>query len=336
MNYKELLYNKDAALTFFPRLAVIFNKYDDIESERIFCETGEKRKSDKSGLSKAIVINQLNYWLGINQKSGNNFRDGYYWTYNTYQMWADNDFVFWSADTVKRVFTSLEKIGVVVSTSAYNKLGLDKTKWYRIDYDRLQEIIDTVEEYEKSRSVQPASSKRATCTVEEGNVPRRGGQPAPSNTIDYTETSSETTSESMRVCSFSGEKEVSPSSEGGTLSPTVTKAIDEAMTEEGESTDSFCRAELKDIAEYFVSEYARTQGKPHKPLTRPAISNIVYNYLHQDEDEYGIMDDVLTLDQYIPLIDMYMQTNYREGIEKSLSHFMSGSIRRNLKAKLIE
>ena len=187
MNYKELLYNKDAALTFFPRLAVIFNKYDDIESEKVFRETGEKRKSDKSGLSKAIVINQLNYWLGINQKSGNNFRDGYYWTYNTYQMWADNDFVFWSADTVKRVFTSLEKIGVVVSTSAYNKLGLDKTKWYRIDYDRLQEIIDTVEEYEKSRSVQPAPSKRATCTVEEGNVPHRGGQLAPSNTIDYTE-----------------------------------------------------------------------------------------------------------------------------------------------------
>ena len=336
MNYKELLYNKDAALTFFPRLAVIFNKYDDIESERIFRETGEKRKSDKSGLSKAIVINQLNYWLGINQKSGNNFRDGYYWTYNTYQMWADNDFVFWSADTVKRVFTSLEKIGVVISTSAYNKLGLDKTKWYRIDYDRLQEIIDTVEEYEKSRSVQPASSKRATCTVEEGNVPRRGGQLAPSNTIDYTETSSETTSESMRVCSFSAEKEVSPSSEGGTLSPTVTKAIDEAMTEEGESPDSFCRAELKDIAEYFVSEYARTQRKPHKPITRPAISNIVYNYLHQDEDEYGIMDDVWMLDQYIPLIDMYMQARYREGTEKSLSHFMSGSIRRNLKAKLIE
>lgn len=36
MNYKELLYNKDAALTFFPRLAVIFNKYDDIESEKAF------------------------------------------------------------------------------------------------------------------------------------------------------------------------------------------------------------------------------------------------------------------------------------------------------------
>ena len=138
------------------------------------------------------------------------------------------------------------------------------------------------------------------------------------------------------VCSFSREKEVSPSSKGGTLSPTIIKAIDEAMMEEGESPDSGYGAELKDIAEYFVNEYARTQGKPHKPLTRPAISNIVYNYLHQDEDEYGIMDDVWTLDQYIPLIDMYMQTNYRDGIEKSLSHFMSGYIRRNLKAKLIE
>jgi predicted transcriptional regulator len=154
--------------------------------------------------------------------------------------------------------------------------------------------------------------------------------------IQNTKRENKKENKSMRVCSFSLEKEVSPSSKGGTLSPTIIKAIDEAMTEEGETPVSSFREELKDITEYFVNEYARTQGKPHKPLTRPAISNIVYNYLHQDEDEYGIMDDVWTLDQYIPLIDMYMQTNYRDGIEKSLSHFMSGSIRRNLKAKLIE
>ena len=140
----------------------------------------------------------------------------------------------------------------------------------------------------------------------------------------------------MEYAFFPEEKKVSPTSESGKLSPTIIKAIDEEMTEEGESPASSYREELKGIAEYFLNEYARTQGKPHKPLTRPAISNIVYNYLHQDEDEYGIMDDVWTLDQYIPLIDMYMQTNYRESIEKSLSHFMSGSIRRNLKAKLIE
>ena len=330
MNYKELLYNKDAALTFFPRLAVIFNKYDDIESERIFRETGEKRKSDKSGLSKAIVINQLNYWLGINQKSGNNFRDGYYWTYNTYQMWADNDFVFWSADTVKRIFTSLEKIGVVVSTSAYNKLGLDKTKWYRIDYDRLQEIIDTVEEYEKPRSVQPAPSKRATCTVEEGNVPRRGGQLAPSNTIDYTDTSSETTSESMDVCSFSGKKSARPTQ----LDSFLEKAFADELMEPGEAEARI--SDLKEIITYFMAKYMQEFRKTHRKLTEPAVKKIVENYLFPDDDEYGTMNDMYTLEDYRKIIDLYFMTKYGDGTEKSLSHFMSGLIRRNLKVKLID
>lgn len=84
MNYKELLYNKDKVLTFYPELAVILNKFDEIESKRISEETGELKKPDKTGLNKAIFLNQLNYWIELNEQSGINFEDGYYWSYSSY------------------------------------------------------------------------------------------------------------------------------------------------------------------------------------------------------------------------------------------------------------
>lgn len=92
-------------------------------------------------LNEAIVLNQLNYWLGINRKAGKNFIDGRYWVYNSYSDWKAKDFPYWSEKTIQRTFTRLENKGVVVSAN-YNKLGIDKTKWYTIDTEKLQELVD--------------------------------------------------------------------------------------------------------------------------------------------------------------------------------------------------
>lgn len=92
-------------------------------------------------LNEAIVLNQLNYWLGINKKAGKNFIDDRYWVYNSYSDWKAKDFPYWSEKTIQRTFTRLENKGVVVSAN-YNKLGIDKTKWYTIDTEKLQELVD--------------------------------------------------------------------------------------------------------------------------------------------------------------------------------------------------
>ena len=92
-------------------------------------------------LNEAIVLNQLNYWPGINRKAGKNFIDDRYWVYNSYSDWKAKDFPYWSEKTIQRTFTRLENKGVVVSAN-YNKLGIDKTKWYTIDTEKLQELVD--------------------------------------------------------------------------------------------------------------------------------------------------------------------------------------------------
>ena len=190
MNYKELLFNKDKVLSFYPELAVILNKYDKILAEEEFNngktnKNGKKRRAGTLGLNEAIIINQISYWNEINKKSGNNFKDGYYWTYNTYEKWSKSDFPYWSADTIRKTITALEEIGVIISTDKYNSYKIDNTKWYRVDYDKLQEIINIVEE--KETQVTQEEYESCDCVCESyidghGNVHK----PIPENTTENT------------------------------------------------------------------------------------------------------------------------------------------------------
>lgn len=86
------------------------------------------------GLNEAIVLQQIHYWL----RKSNNVKDSHKWIYNSMTNWQ-KQFSFWSLPTVKRVFSSLEKQGLLI-TANYNKAGFDKTKWYRINYEKLQHM----------------------------------------------------------------------------------------------------------------------------------------------------------------------------------------------------
>ena len=85
----------------------------------------------KIGLNEAIILQQIHYWL----LKSNNVRDGYKWVYNSYSEW-NKQFPFFSRNTMIRAFNSLEKQGLLI-TANYNKASFDKTKWYRIDYEKL-------------------------------------------------------------------------------------------------------------------------------------------------------------------------------------------------------
>lgn len=94
--------------------------------------------AEKIGLNEAIILQQIHYWNNINEKSNNNFRDGYFWTFNSFEDWK-KQFPFFSLSTIKRTISNLEKSGLVVSAN-YNKLKIDRTKWYRICYKRLAKL----------------------------------------------------------------------------------------------------------------------------------------------------------------------------------------------------
>lgn len=124
-------------------------------------------------LNEAIVLNQLNYWLGINRKAGKNFIDDRYWVYNSYSDWKANDFPYWSEKTIQRTFTRLENKGVVVSAN-YNKLAIDKTKWYTIDTVRLQELVDdfALDEDKMTNRQDDMTDRQDKMTCREGQCDR--------------------------------------------------------------------------------------------------------------------------------------------------------------------
>ena len=93
------------------------------------------------GLKEAVVFQQIHYWLEVNKRTKNNFKDDKYWTYNSVKAWHENEFDFLSLRTVERTLQKLEKDGLLESKT-FNKMAGDKTKWYTINYDKLLEVCN--------------------------------------------------------------------------------------------------------------------------------------------------------------------------------------------------
>lgn len=91
------------------------------------------------GLNEAIVLQQVHFWLQYSR----NKRDGRLWVYKTYVDWG-HEFPFWSDKTIRRAIGSLETGGTLLSTDAYNKMPMDKTKWYAIDYEKLNLVTKSI------------------------------------------------------------------------------------------------------------------------------------------------------------------------------------------------
>ena len=88
--------------------------------------------------TEAIILQQIHYWFVKNM----NIKDGYSWVYNSIKDW-NKQFKWLSEPTLKRKFKSLEDKGLLI-TGNYNKAKFDRTKWYRIDYDALDEMVQAL------------------------------------------------------------------------------------------------------------------------------------------------------------------------------------------------
>ena len=84
--------------------------------------------------------------------------------YNTYEEWR-KQLPFWSVSTIKRTIHSLEMKGLLLSDN-FNEMKMDKTKWYSIDYDKLQELEDSTIERPASPTPDFASEEVAENTKE--------------------------------------------------------------------------------------------------------------------------------------------------------------------------
>lgn len=84
------------------------------------------------GLNEAIALQQIVFWV-IETESGVVDENGERWVYNTYPKWQQQ-FPFWSVDTVKRVMTSLKDQGLI-KVQKMKRATHDHTNFYTLNWE---------------------------------------------------------------------------------------------------------------------------------------------------------------------------------------------------------
>ena len=110
-----------------------------------------------TSLNESIMLGQINYWLQKSQDE-KHYRDGHYWIWKTYDEWEE-ELPFWSKSTIRNIIRSLKNRKLIIIGN-YNKMIVDKTSWYTIDYDALEELCNN-----------EIPDKKSSKKYEKGNIP---------------------------------------------------------------------------------------------------------------------------------------------------------------------
>lgn len=301
-------------------------------------------------LNEAIVLNQLNYWLGINKKAGKNFIDDRYWVYNSYNDWKAKDFPYWSEKTIQRTFTRLESKGIVISAN-YNKLAIDKTKWYTINTKKLQELVDKFNSNEDRMT-----NRQDNMTDRQDRMTCREGQndrPLPEITTeninrDY---NSEITNKDNTSINIDGEVYTSFSEK--TTARAVTR--DEMLLKEKDMVDRFnniCDNDIdnsaicdcvKDGFKMYMQLYEIYFHKVHPILTDKTLKNVCFVLSTITDTEHGHFDtDAIyeTDDKGITVLQRMINDHFirehRESTNYSITHFANAEYLGKLANRFIE
>ena len=97
------------------------------------------------GLDSALVIQQFQYWLKINEEAGKNYFEEKYWTCSSLDEIQKRDFPFFSKTKLKNIINGLVSNGYLCK----KQLNLDKfnhTNFYTINYEKIEELGKNCEE----------------------------------------------------------------------------------------------------------------------------------------------------------------------------------------------
>lgn len=88
------------------------------------------------GVEEALFLQHLHYRLETHGME----KEGHMWYRQTYQGWAKQCF-HWNIRKIKRIITKLEHYQIIVSSNKLNNFNTDRSKWYRIDYEKIDELL---------------------------------------------------------------------------------------------------------------------------------------------------------------------------------------------------
>jgi len=134
--------------------------------------------AEKYGVSGAVVLHSLVFWVYRNALNGDNTVDGKTWTYNSLTAFTTL-FPFYSRDQIRRVLKNLEKDGAI-ETGCHNRVGFDRTKWYTITKDVADIYQMELPQHGFGKITKPKGRKRQMEVAEPPNqyqLPTTGDKP---------------------------------------------------------------------------------------------------------------------------------------------------------------
>jgi hypothetical protein len=88
------------------------------------------RDAKRYGITEAILLYNLKFWIAKNKASGKHFYKGRTWTYNSYKAFSEL-FQYLSESQIKRALASLVEQGAILKGN-FNKKRYDRTNWYAL------------------------------------------------------------------------------------------------------------------------------------------------------------------------------------------------------------
>ncbi|MEK5185294.1 conserved phage C-terminal domain-containing protein [Solibacillus sp. FSL W7-1324] len=89
------------------------------------------------GVEEALFLQQLYYRIETQGMK----KEGHIWYRQTYQGWSKQCF-YWDKTKIKRLITKLERYEIIVSSNKFNRFNTDRSKWYRIDYKKVNQLLE--------------------------------------------------------------------------------------------------------------------------------------------------------------------------------------------------
>jgi hypothetical protein len=253
----------------------------------------------KIGLNESIILQQVNYWLIQCSKE----KDGRLWIYNTYDDWK-KQFPFLSLSTIRRTIKKLEQIGLLI-TGNYNKLKIDQTKWYTIDFDLLNSRYVQCEHAYNSPTVQNEQMDCSKWTDQQLRL-----------SIPLPDTTSKINSKNI----------------------IKDKAILQAKTGYN-FVDNFSN-NSRLIFDYFIHSYSIYKKEAHPTINKKVVDKL--NSIMDSEEIYDPDNDkelTIDLDSLYSMIDLYFNTEYQLDnggqADHRIYHFLSDMILKNLYYKAV-
>lgn len=83
----------------------------------------------------AHIIHHINFWIKYNERAGKNFHEDKHWMYQTIEEMSHH-FIWLSEKQIRTYLSKLVALGVLIKGN-FNKMKMDHTSWYTIDFQKL-------------------------------------------------------------------------------------------------------------------------------------------------------------------------------------------------------